>query len=359
MASTGLQDMNQLTPDNGAVLDLRELLFLTAMQSEALERTMTIVTGAVHGKKVGGIGEMGLVGTTQPNCKPDFNSTNIATQEKEWDLGQWTVAEEICYKDLLDTIIRMSLRKGTDIADMTGGEYIDLIVEPLLAKAIEKMLWRLYWFGDKTALNASAGGIITDGIDTDLFKVADGFFKRLLAITAADPSRRTVINANTETTYASQKSAIRDAGVAMDIFESLIYDADMRLRQASDKVILCTQSMADALAIDVKRITGSDLQWESMFDGLISATKWNGQEILALPRWDEMIASFENNGTVVNKPHRAVFASIGTLWAGVESTNLLAQLKIWFSEDLQANRMLAKDFIGTLIWEDYLVQYAY
>ena len=359
MASTGLQDMNQLTPDNGAVRDLRELLFLTAMQSESLERTLTVVPGAVHGKKVGGIGKMGLVGTTQPDCKPNFNATKIATQEKVWDLGQWTVAEEICYKDLLDTLVRTSLRKGTDIADMTGGDYIDIIVEPLLTEAIEKMLWRLYWFGDKSAANVADGGIITDGIDTDLFKVADGLFKRLLAITAADSNRRTVISANTQSTYALQKAAIRASGVAMNIFESLIYDADMRLRQASDKVILCTQSMADALAIDVKRVTGSDLQWESMFDGLISATKWNGQEILALPRWDEMIASFENDGTAVNKPHRAVFASVGTLWGGVESTNLLAQLKIWFSEDDQVNRMLAKDFIGTLIWEDYLIQYAY
>lgn len=359
MASTGLNDFNQFTPDNGAIRDLRELLFLAILQSEALERTLTVQPGALHGHKIGGVGEMGPVGTRQPGCKPTFNSTEIATQEKAWELGQFTVAEEICYADLRETLIRYAMKAKTSIADLTGTDFIDIIVEPTLSAALDKMLWRLFWFGDTAASNADDGGIITDGVNPELFHVCDGFFKRLLAITTANPLQRVTIAANSATTRANQIAQIRAEGAAMKIFEDLIYNADMRLRQATDKVILCTQSMADALAIDVKRITGSDLQWESLFGGLVSATRWNGEEILALPRWDEMIAAFESNGTALNKPHRALFASRGTLWGGVASNDLLAELQIWFSQDDQVNRMLAKDEIGTIIWEDNLIQYAY
>jgi hypothetical protein len=133
----------------------------------------------------------------------------------------------------------------------------------------------------------------------------------------------------------------------------------MKLRQKSDKILLVTQTLADALAIDIKTNNkGSNLQWESLFDGFVSATQYNGQTILALPIWDEMIQSFENTGTKWNKPHRAVFASKETLKGGVESNNMLADLQIFFSQKDQKNYLLAKDKAGTLTWEDELIMFA-
>lgn len=359
MASTGLNDINQLTPDNGAIRDLKELLFLKVLLSEALASSLTVQPGALHGHKIGGVGEMGAVGTIQSGCEPTFNSTAISMQEKSWDLGRFTVAEQICFEDLLETLARYGMKEKTSVSDMTGTDFMDIIVTPALSAALDKMLWRLYWFGDKTASNVTDGGIITDGIDPALFHVCDGLFKRLLAITAANPLQRVTIAANTETTRAAQIAGIRAEGVARGIFEDLVYNADMRIRQSSDKKVLCTQSLADALAIDAKRITGSNLQWESLFGGLASVTQWNGETIFAFPIWDEMIAAFESTGTALNKPHRAVYAPISNLWGGVASRDLLAELQIWFSQDLQVNRMLARDEIGTLVWEDALVQYAY
>jgi len=359
MSSTGQIEFTSLTPDNGAVMDLKELLFLTVLQSEAFEKTINLFPGAIHGHKLGGVGKMGPVGTKQPNCQPTWNSTNIKTQEKEWDLGEWTVAEQICYKDLEETLVRYAMRSKTDIADLTGTDFMDIIVEPKLTEAMIDMVWRLYWFGDKSAANVQDGGIITNGIDTELFKVCDGFFKRLFAITAANPKQRIEIAANTAASYQLQRDGIRAAGIATGIMDDLVYNSDIRIRQAKDKAVLCTQSFADALAIDVKRTTGSDLQWESLFDGLVSATKFNGQDIIALPKWDEMIAAYEDNGTTLNLPHRVLYAPKSNLLAGIASNNLIALLKTWFSEDDQVNRMLAKDKVGTLIWEDELIQFAY
>ena len=359
MASTGQIEMVNLTPDNGAVMDLRELLFLTVMQSEALDATLNMFPGAIHGKKIGGVGEMDLVGKKMSTCQPTWNSTNIKTQEKAWDLGEWSIAEQICYKDLKETLVRYAMRKKTSVSDLTGTDYMTIIVEPLLSQAMENMLWRMYWFGDKDALNIADGGVITDGVDTDFFKVCDGFFKRLFAIATANPLQRVTIDANTAASYQAQRDQIRSAGVATGILDKLVYDSDIRIRQASDKIVLCTQSYADALAIDAKRTTGSDLQWEAMFDGLVYATKFNSQDILALPKWDEQIAAFEDNGTTLNKPHRALYVPKSNLLAGVRSDNLLAELDIWFSKDDQVNRMIAKDEIGTIIWEDELVQFAY
>jgi hypothetical protein len=359
MASTGKQFFDQFTVNNQGITDLKELLFLSILQYGSINETMDILTGVRQGAHLGGVGELEPVGRPSSGCDPQWKTSKIATQEKIWELGAYEIAESICYADLEETMIQFSLRTGTERADLTGTEYIDAIVEPVLAQAMEKMIWRLFWFGDKAAKNITGGGIITDGVDPTLFTTTDGLFKRLSAIVTAKPLQRAVIDANTQTTYAAQKEAIRASGVATGILDKLIYNAPMKLRQKSDKILLVTQTLADALAMDVKANNkGSNLQWESLFDGFVSATQYNGQTILALPIWDEMIQTFENTGTAWNKPHRAVYASKNTLKGGVESNNMLADLQIFFDQKEQKNYLLAKDKAGTLTWEDELIMYA-
>jgi hypothetical protein len=360
MASTGKLDFDKFTVSNQGITDLRELLFLSILQFGSINETMDILTGVVHGSRLGGVGEMDDVGTPSNGCDPNWNATKISTLEKLWNLGAYEVSESICYTDLESTMVQFSLKTGTDRADLTGTDYIDAIVEPLLQKAMEKMIWRLFWFGNKDSENVENGGVITDTVDVNLFKVTDGLFKKLFAITTAKPLQRVTIDSNLQTTYATQLSTIRANGVATGIFDKLIYDAPMKLRQKSDKIMLVTQTLADALAIDIKANNkGSELQWESLFDGFVSATKYNGQTILALPIWDEMIQTYENNGTTWNQPHRAVFASKGTLKGGIESENMIADLQIFFEKLKQRNYLFAKDKLGTLTWEDELIMFAY
>ncbi|MDR2087113.1 MAG: hypothetical protein LBP72_08050 [Dysgonamonadaceae bacterium] len=366
MPSTGKEFFDQFAVSNQGITDLRELLFLSVLQFGSINETMDVLTGVVPGSRLGGVGELEPVGRPSNGCAPDWKSSKIGTLEKTWNLGAYEIAESICYADLEQTMVQFAMRTGTDRADLTGTDYIDAIVEPRLRLAMEKMIWRLFWFGDTAAANVNivdgvnTGGNITSGVDPTLFTVTDGLFKRLLAITAANAEQRVVISANAQATKAAQLDALKATGVATSIFDRLVYDAPMKLRQKSDKILLVTQTLADALAIDVKANNkGSDLQWESLFDGFITATKYNGQTILALPIWDEMIRAFEDTGTKWNKPHRAVLASKNTLKGGVNSSNMIADLQIFFSQKDQTNYLLAKDKVGTLTWEDELVMFAY
>jgi hypothetical protein len=360
MASTGKQFFDQFTVSNQGITDLRELLFLSVLQYGSINETMDILTGVVHGSKLGGVGELEPVGRPSNGCSPQWKASKIATLEKTWNLGAYEIAESICYADLEQTMVDFSMKTGTDRADLTGTDYIDAIVAPLLTQAMEKMLWRLLWFGDTAAENIEDDGTITDGVDPSLFTATDGLFKRLFAITAGNPPQRVTVSANAQATYAAQLAALRASGVATAIFDQLIYNAPMKLRQKSDKILLVTQTLADALAIDVKANNkGSGLQWESLFDGFVSATQYNGQKILALPIWDEMIQTFENTGAKWINPHRAVFASKNTLKGGVQSNNTIADLQIFFDQKEQTNYLLAKDKAGTLVWEDELTMFAY
>ncbi|MCL1933505.1 MAG: hypothetical protein FWF53_06830, partial [Candidatus Azobacteroides sp.] len=196
MASTGQQYTDQFTVSNQGITDLRELLFLSILQFGSINETMDVMTGVIPGSRLGGIGEMEPVGLLANGCNPNWNASKIATIEKLWELGAYEVAEKICYRDLEDTLVQFTMRTGTDRADLTGTDYMDVIVEPLLSQAMEKMVWRLFWFGNKASDNVSNGGLITEGVNPDLFKICDGLFKRLFDITIANPLQRVTIAAN-------------------------------------------------------------------------------------------------------------------------------------------------------------------
>jgi len=365
MASTGQSYMDQFTISNQGIMDLKELLFLTILQLGSINETVDVMTGVVSGSRLGGVGEMEPVGRPSNGCDPQWRASKIKTVEKKWELSEYEIAETLCYTDIQKTIARFSLNRGTNIADLTGTDYMSIIVEPALKNAMERMVWRMFWMGDKDAENVDDSGIITDGVDIDLFKVCDGLFKRLFDITTSNSSQRVAIAANSATTYAAQRSGLLVDGVASKIFDDLIYGAPVRLRQKSNKTLMITQSLADALTIDIKKNKGSNLQWQAVLDGLgnesslMTTTVYNGQKLLALPIWDEMIQSFEDNGTSYNKPHRAVFADKLDLKAGVHSSDMLAELQVFFVQKDQKNYMLAKDEFGTLTWEDDLIMFAF
>ena len=358
MASAGL-NFGNLTPSNGALQELNELLFLKVLGEDRLAQVFNVIFGAQNGKKVGFVGEFGLIGKAAQGCNPTYDSTTIATSEKTWALGEWGVYLELCYRDIIGTLAQSAMRRGVNIADLTGTEYVDDVVYPRLELAIYKMLMRLAWFGDTGADNVSDGGVITDGVSTDYFAVADGFWKRLFAIVAADSSRRVAIAANDEATFAAQKSAILGSGVATGILDNLLINASPELRQAGNQVIFVTQTLKDALNLDIRKNNiGSELQWQSIFDG-ITETYYQGVRIVALPFWDSIIQAYESNGTKYNKPHRALYTTTDNLLVGIDGQSDFAELKVVFDEKSELNLLKSKGAIGTLVAQDNMVQVAY
>lgn len=358
MASTGL-NFSALTPSNGALQSLNELLFREVLGSERLAQVFNVIFGAENGKKVGFIGEFGLVGKAAQGCEPTYNSSQIETSEKTWDLGEWGVYEKICYRDLIGTLAQVAMRRGANIADLTGTEYIDDIVYPRLELAIYKMLMRFAWFGDKNADNVTDGGVITDGVDPAFFTVTDGFWKRFFAIASADSARRVNIAANAEETFAAQKSAILGNGVATGILDNLIMGASADLRQGENQVIFVTQSIKDALSRDIRNNNkGSELQWHAIFDG-ITESQYDGIRLVAMPLWDSIIQAYESTGTAWNKPHRAVYTTTNNLLVGIDNYSDFAELNVFFDEKSELNLLKSKGALGTLVAQDNMVQVAY
>ena len=350
--------LSSLTPDNGAIKSLKDLLIMTNFLDEELERFFTLRQNVHNGDKLGWVGEMDDIGWDGSGCNPNYKNTKVNFAEKEWAIGDWQIPLKWCYTDLINTIAEYCLKTGTEIGDLTSTEYMDDIVMPALDLAVKHMMWRFIWFGDKEAQNVTSSGQITDGVDVNLFKTTNGFWKQLFAIGTANAGQKTAIAANEQTTTALQFSKLREAGVAIGIFDNLLENADSRIASLDGAGIFCTKSLADALVRDLKTEYKLILEWEQIFKGL-DVTEYNGVPIYRVSIWDRFIQKYQNDGTKLNLPHRAVFGSPKQLFVGTPANQLISDLDIWFDRKDRVNYLYSTGKLGCLIGEDYLFQIAY
>lgn len=349
-----LEGIKHLTKDNGAIKDLRELMVLTAFTDEKLEQFFTLKQNVEQGKKLGWVGEMSEIGWKGAPCYPEYRTPTISSAEKQWDLGDWSVPLKWCYEEFMNTLAEYALKTGTDIHDLTGTDIMDVLIMPALEEAYRRMAWRFIWFNDK---NKTAENI-TPGMEVELFNTNDGLFKQLFAIGAANPAQRITIEANQEATIAAQMNAIKQPGIAVSLFDSLLDSADPRIASLDGAGLYVTKSLADALTKDLKREYKEIITWEQVFNG-IKVTEYNGTKIYAISLWDRMIQRYENNGTSLNLPHRAVFGTPKQMFVGTPANNIISDFDLWFNKDERVVKHYSAGRLGTLIGEDNLFQLAY
>lgn len=355
----------QFTVDNGAITDLKELLFLQTFEDPDVEQVTTLKTEVENGKKLDYVDTMQDVGVKGGGCDPEYEKVHISGVEKEWELGTWEIAEYLCYTEIEDTIGKNGLKAGTEKADLQDTPYWDIVLMPLLQRVIKQMFWRMIWFGDTAAKNVADGGIITDGVKTKLFTTADGLWKRIFAICAANNTKRTTIAANAKATLAEQISTLKVEGTAIGIVDDLLQNADSRIFDDEDAALVMTNSLFKALRNDVYKLTKCTLTVEQVAKG-IQLSEYDGKPIIVLDVWDRMIkkyeAEYEADGKTIkrlNNPHRALVVSKNNLFVGTEDKDKVASLTIKFDDITRKNHIYASSTIGTLIGEDALLQAAY
>ena len=301
------------------------------------------------------LGEMEMVGKKGGGCDPTYEEKGIANSQKRWEFGQWEIPVKICYEAIKGTIGEYSLKTGTAIGDLTSTDFMTIFADAL-QRAMEQMIWRFGWLGDKeAALAGEGGGKLTAGLDVSNFNVCDGLFKRIFTATA---TKHTAIAANSETTAALQISALRKSGAATTLVDTILMDADTRIVDDSDAVLLMTRSLADALTYDLKKTYHDIMPWEKLFDGFEVAT-YNGVKIARVGIWDRMIKAYEKGETTINLPHRAVFCDPKHLMIGTDADNLISDLDIWFDQKERRNYLYATGKIGTALLEEDMIHAAY
>lgn len=353
MASSGI-NFEGLTPSNGALRELAELIFLEQFGEDKLGQVITFLTGQEQGKKLGFVNPLGLVGRASDGCNPTYDSNAVTTSEKEWAFKEWQIAEQICYEELEGTLAESYPRNGSDVADLTDSEYMETVVRPLFENAIPKLMFRLIFFGD-----TEIAGQLKDGVDAKYFNLFDGIWKQLFTGVTEGKTKRFTIDANTKTTIDAQYEAMLAPGAATGVIDEIILRTPAKVLNQANRAFFVTDAFAKCLGLDIQRNNkGSELQWKSLFEG-VRATEYQGYTVIAIAQWDEIIQDYLKNTTNANaydKPFRVIFGSKGNFRAGTKSKDAVATLKAFFVEKEQMNYLLAKDTLDAKVAaEEYAV----
>lgn len=345
--------LSNLVNQNPNIEKISDLIEASVYENENLADIVT-VKKVKQGAPIAVIGELGDVGLAGAGCSPTYTDITIDNSLRRWELGDWNIAKQICYTDLEDTYADLTLNGGTEIAEVD--EFIEKIVEPRLQDAYMRMLWRFAWFGDTAAENVTDGGVITDGEDTTLFTVCDGLWKEIYTQCTNNSDQLTAIAANSQATYAAQKSAILTSGVATGIIESMLMDADSRI--LIDGSLFMTKALADALVYDVKAVYKDNMKWETIFDG-VRMTEFDGYKVYAISQWDKIIKTYENDGTKYNLPYRAVLANPKEFLVGTDTGGLFNTIDIFFDKTTRLEHIYAQGKIDAALRELDMFQAAY
>ena len=343
------------------IRDINELIMEDILEAPEISLLHSIYPGIVADKYIGFIGEGGLVGLPDQGCDPIPQTWNISGDQKLWQPKRWEVFLTECYSDLENTMVIYAMNKGVEIGDLTDTDYMAIVVQ-VLGVAIKKMIWRFTWFGDTNAKNISDGGIITDGVDTEYFKLVDGFWKQLEAAAPSGDYQRVEVLANAAATTTDQFAQLNGQD-AYNILHDMWAKAPLSLRkqftagtkELPDKYFACTQSFADAYMVYLENGgRGLETSYKNLING-VETLVFRGLPLIPIPIWDEMIAEFENDGTRLNKPHRCILASRSNMAIGVSGTDVLDSVQVWYDLTKDRNYMRAKDSIDVKLLQNKFI----
>lgn len=318
-------DMTKFTFVGKVIEAVSEMIFDDTLIGANFNDVHTIFPNIVTQTEIGFIGKGGNVGVANQGCNPTPQPWNINTRKLVWEPKTWEILLALCWTDLETSAAIYSLHTGIDIPDFEDTDYMN-IVRTVLEKAMIDFWWRLTWFNDTEAEHVTDDGIVTDGVDLDFLTIIDGLWKQIWAQVGVNAAQRAAtITENAGATYAAQKL---DKANIQGYLESVVFGADLILRQQPDQFILVTQSVYDAY----KQSLMDDSSLESARGALINGIEslsYNGIPLVAIPQWDMMIREFEDTGVKLNNPHRILYTTRSVLGVGVDNATSFDSLRIW------------------------------
>jgi len=352
-------NLSTVTFDGKEVMSLREAFYQAVFQNPTIDQFHTVVNGVKAKQQMIYLGQFGLTGKKQSSCDVTPSTAILPTVEKFWNPQYIGDRIEECFTDLLASFFVWGLKNGVQKPDLTNTDFALFLEERFSLAAYETAL-RFAWLGDTAADIATNGGYLANSVDPGYFNVFNGFWAQAKAIVAADATKKIAIANNAGTSYATQAftSTDTDNRVITNVFENMIYGADLRLRGAKDKVIVATQSVVDQYARERKAVNNIELAYERTESG-IDTFKVDGIDVIPFQFLDRHIRQYEDNGTKWNQPHRAIFTTKGNLQIGTEETSNLSELEPFYDK---RSKMYHVDYgfnLDAKIAEDYLTMVAF
>lgn len=296
-----------------------------------------------------------------PGCGSGYQAKEIPMYEKFWDPVDTKIWLKLCWKDFLSSFFAWGLKNGIAREDLSDTQLADYLMDVVPDAALDD-LWRIIWFGDTAIsdITDSPAGTLGSADDVKYYNIIDGLWKQIFSGTTALAGTflhipRYTISYNALGSKGAQLAL--PEGYSKTVWRQLYYNADERLKDAEDAVILCTRSLFD----NWREYKESKLL-ESSFkkeDGMMQDGEYWDYPIIPIKTWDRIIRADFDNGTAYNLPHRAILTTLDQIHAGFDAYSETAYLKTYLDEETELFNIKGGYKVDAKIMENFMFSVAY
>ena len=259
----------------------------------------------------------------------------LAMSQKFWNPEKMKIWIALKEDDLEDTFYVWLTKNGVDrrnIEDLT--EFYQQWVLEVFADAAQSDALRISWFGDTAIANVADSGVLANTASVDDYNQIDGFWKQIFAAVTATTMKKVAIAKNAEATFVDQMAL--GSTDAYDTYRKMLNIADSRLRQATDKVFLVTESLFQNRIDEKESKSPGVYEMIKRQDQFYNDDQYRNIPIISMDNvWDKYIQSDFSNGTKYDLPHRAVLTTVSNLVAGFDSAGGIDDFRTYFDEETE------------------------
>ena len=359
-------DVSALTINTDEAREIGKAIMEKVLVVGKLAQYHEIQTGIEYDTQIPFVGTLGMVGKAITGCGTPGSANSIPLTEKKWEPKRIGDRLEHCETDLNALLKIFQNRKRTtpEFYNQIDSEAMGVVIARA-ETALEQMLERLAWFGDTAADIDANGGVYSDALAADMpyYTPLNGLWKQIFAEIPNGNKYHVNVDVNEGASYADQKLGPDDLddGYARDLFKQMINKRDSRFKQAVemgvDQVIHATSALVENY---VNWLEDKSLAFtlDRAEDGTLASIKYRNTTIIARYDWDVHIAK-QDDGTVINHPHRALLTTKENIPFGTPSEEELMNIKSFYDDYHEVNVIRFVDLFDVKFLENYMAVAAY
>lgn len=338
--------------------DWSKVIHELTFANKELNSLHEVETGIKYNTQIVFSAKGGLLGKAVTGCTPNA-ITGITLSEKTWTPAQEDFRLEHCSADVdqQDKLVNQMAKMNPDFYNIIEGSQStigDFMVASIIDRFNEELL-RKIWFND-TASAIQPTGVITTGTDLGYFNTFNGLFKQIKTEISTSDKNYVEIAKNAGVTYSAQALA---SGESIAVLKEMYNKADSRLLSSVGAKFYVTRSLFDGYLNDLESLQTTGAGNTVITENGQLVLRYRGYEVVNMEIWDRSIASYENDGTILNLPHRAVFSTPANLKVGTLSTDDFGTVDAFYDMYHKVNVIDGIYTIDAKLMESYLTVAAY
>ena len=347
-----LIDTADLTLNPQEAQSASEAIFEKVYNKPDLNAAHQVVTGVQMKTQIPFFGLLGAVGKKSSACTPNTSTEVVNLTEKYWDPELIDFRLIHCQNEVSSLF---KLWKKSKIANKTweevNNEQAAFVADRTIDAAIEAIL-RITSFGDESAALVANGGSITAGKDITFLNMLNGLWQQIFASATI---KRYTIPENAEATKAAQDALATDRALTM--LRYLYNNIDARAIKAGNLAFQMTRSLFNNWNDFLEdKSLGFSLQRAE--EGWTKGS-YRGIPIIVREDWDRNIRTWNDLGTTLLYPHRAILTPIENIPIGTSDEGSLTSFDAFYDKVTKKHYIDVAFYLDIKVLEEYMIAVAY